>query len=112
MANITDTQIIKFSNERARTISDKLIALYYDLVAFQADYSSNGISAKITASGTANNIGDGSDVDGRSLITGTSLVNLKAAVAAIQTAMESAVAGVGSPTTTIAGGIQVGGSPR
>jgi hypothetical protein len=112
MPDITDPQVVKWANERARTISDKLTATYYALSAYVADYVSGGIAAKIVAAGASGTIADGATTDGRSLITGTSIVNLKAAVDQMKTAFETAVTGVGSPVTTIAGGIQVNGSPR
>jgi len=112
MPNITDVQVVKFSNERARTLADKMTALYADLVAYANDYAAQGIAAKIAAAGAANNVGDGADVDGRPIITGTSLVNFKAATLQLQTSYETNVSGVGSPITTVQNGIQVNGSPR
>ena len=112
MPNITDVQVVKFSNERARTLADAMTALYAKLVAYQADWSAQSMSAKITAAGASNNVGDGADMDGRTIITGISLVNFKAAIDALKTAYDTNVTGVGAPVTTIQNGIQVNGSPR
>jgi hypothetical protein len=112
MADIIDPQVIKWANDRARSAANQMTNLYAVLVAYQADYAAQGIAAKIVAAGTANNIADGATADGRSIIIGTSLANLKAAIDQLVTSFNTNVAGVGSPITTIQNAIQVSGSPR
>jgi hypothetical protein len=113
MADITDPQVVSFANQRARTIADKIVALQYALTAYQADYAAQGISAKITAAGTTGNVADGAANDGRSIITGTQVINQKAAVDALITAIGTTlVSGVGASALAINNGIQVNGSPR
>ncbi|MEI9971042.1 MAG: hypothetical protein WDO73_02760 [Ignavibacteriota bacterium] len=86
--------------------------MYYALLAYQADYTAGGLAAAIALDVAAGVITDGSAVDGRTPITGTSLQNLIAGINALVTQMQTNVVGVGSPLTTIAGAIQVNGSPR
>lgn len=112
MPNITDVQVVKWANERARTLADQMTALYAHLVAYQADYAAQGIAAKIVAAGASNPVGDGAETDGRPVITGTMLTNFKAAVDQLKTAYDAAVTGVGSSVAVIQNGIQVNGSPR
>jgi hypothetical protein len=113
MPEITDSQIIKFANERARTIADEVARLHYAIEGWLADYTAQGISALITAAGATNVIADGSETDGRVRITGTQLVNLRAALLQVQTAVDTTtVSGVGVAPFGIANGIQVNGSPR
>ena len=113
MADITTPQVVTFANNRTRVLADKIASLYYALTAYQNDYASQGIAALITAGGTSNFIGDGSDVDGRQRITGTQMANFKAGVDAMVTALGTTnITGVGTPMSTIVNGIQVNGSPR
>lgn len=112
MADITNAQVVKFANERTRQIADKVTALSYALRAYQADYAAGGISALITAAGASNLIDDGSAADGRTRITGTSLVNFIAGINALVVQFDATVAGVGTSITAISNGIQVNGSPR
>lgn len=112
MADITDAQVVRWSNERTRTLADAMAALYAAVVAYNADWAAQGISARITAAGASNNVGDGSAVDGRSIITGTNLQNFKAAITQLQTSFETNVTGVGAPITTLQNQIQVNGTPR
>jgi hypothetical protein len=109
----TDPQVVKWSNERARVLADGIERLRYAVVAYQADYVAQAISAKITAAGASERIADGSDVDGRSIVIGTQLINLKAAVDKLVTNLTAdLVSGVGTTVAAIADGIQVNGSPR
>lgn len=76
MAEITDPQVIKFSNEEARPIADSLYKAYYKTKAFLEDYNSGNIGSKINDAGSSNLIADGSDVDGRTRIVGGDIYNL------------------------------------
>jgi len=83
--------------------------------AYITDYNAQGITALATAdqAGIGANISDGYAVDGRQPVTGTELVNLRAAVLQLQTALTTTlVSGVGTTVKAIADGIQVNGSAR
>jgi hypothetical protein len=113
MADITNPQIVTFANERARTIADAIEVFSEKVDAFVADYAAQGMTALITAAGASELVADGSEADGRQRITGTKIINLRAALLQLQTAlMTTAVSGVGSTPKVIADGIQVNGSPR
>jgi hypothetical protein len=113
MADITDPQVVKWANERSRVIADGIERLRYAVQAYQADYVAQGIGAKIIAAGVGSVVADGSAIDGRSIITGTSLVNLNAAISKLVTNLTvDLVAGVGVSVAGIADGIQVNGTPR
>lgn len=113
MADIVSPQVVKFSNERGRTMADEIVALSGRVDAWLADWSAQSMSALITAEGASNNVADGSDVDGRQRVTGTELVNLRAALLQVQTALTTTlVSGVGATVKAIADGIQVNGSAR
>jgi hypothetical protein len=112
MAN-TDPQVVNWANNRSRPICTHIARLYYELVAYTADYAAGGIAAQITAAGATEIIADGAGGDGRNEITGTNLVNLLACINQIKTALDTTnVAGVGSPPTTTINIIQTDGSPR
>ncbi len=90
-----------------------MTSLLNKLLAYQADYAAQGISAKITAAVNTNLIADGSEMDGRSRITGLQIQNLTAALTQLVTAWNvTAVLGVGTTVAAIENGIQVNGSPR
>ena len=115
MADITNPQIVVFSNERARVMADHLVRFSAEVDAWLTDYAAQGIAAAITgdANGASANIGDGSATDGRQRVTGTEIVNLRAGLLQVQTALTSTlVSGVGTTAKSIADGIQVNGSVR
>ena len=113
MALTTDPQLRVWANTRVRPLADAITALVAKMEAYQTDYQAQGIAALITAAGASNTIGDGSDVDGRIPITGTQIVNFKAAVDQAVTALDGTlVSGVGSKISTIVAAIQVNGSIR
>jgi hypothetical protein len=113
MADNNNPQVILFANERARTIADLLVSTSAKVDAWIADYNAGGIGTLITAAGASENIADGSEVDGRQRITGTKVINLRAALLQLQTALTTtAVSGVGATPKAIADGIQVNGSAR
>jgi hypothetical protein len=112
MPNITDVLVINWANNRARTIADKFMQLSYDMQAYVADYGTAGIAAALVADGPTGLIQDGSATDGRTPVVGTDLQNLIAGINQIVTAFGTAITGVGSPITTVAGKWQVNGTPR
>jgi len=115
MADITNPQIVVFSNERARAMADHLVRFSAEVDAWLTDYAAQGIAAAITgdANGAGANIADGSATDGRQRVTGTKIINLRAGLLQAQTALTSTlVSGVGASVKAIADGIQVNGSTR
>ena len=112
MPNITDPLVVTWANTRARTISDKIVALQYAMNAYVTDYANSGIAAALTADGATGSITDGSATDGRTPVVGTDLQNLIAGINQIVTAFNTNITGVGSPITTVAGKWQVNGSPK
>jgi len=115
MAEITNPQIVLFANERARTMADTVERFSALVDAWVADYAAQAIATQITndGNGAGATIADGSETDGRQRITGTKIVNLKAALLQVQTALTTtAVSGVGATVKAIADGIQVNGSIR
>jgi hypothetical protein len=112
MADVTDVQLVLWSNTRARTISDNLTIINNALLAYKTDYTAQGISTKAVAA-SGNNIADGYATDGRQPITGTKLINLKAALDQLDTAINTTlVSGVGATPASIIAGLQVNGSDR
>lgn len=115
MAEITNPQVVTFANERARTMADTVVRLSAQVDAWLADYTAQGIAAAITgdAAGSSSNIGDGSATDGRQRVTGSEIINFRAALLQVQTALTTTlVSGVGATVKAIADGIQVNGSVR
>lgn len=113
MADNTDKQIITFANERVRPLADAIEQLYLKATAFQAAYAAGGLATLITSAGAANTIADGSDSDGRKRITGTHIINFKACVDQLVTALgTTAVTGVGSTVKAVADQIEVNGLPK
>jgi len=110
MANSTNAILNNWADSRSRTIADLLTKVRYAVDAYLVDYAAQGIAAAITADGAANNMGQ---QDTRAPITGTQIVNQKAGILQLQTALETTlVPGVGATVAAINDAIQVNGSPR
>lgn len=106
----TNPQINAWADTRARTIADKVVQLRYAIDAYLIDYAAGGIATLIGNDGGGNLVGV---QDSRVPITGTQVINQKAAILALQTALEvPLVAGVGATAAAINDAIQVNGSPR
>ena len=115
MADITNVAVVAWSNSRARPMADKIEIFSAQVDAYITDYNVQGITAAATAdaAGIGANISDGYATDGRQPVTGTELVNLRAALLQLQTALTTTlVSGVGATAKAIADGIQVNGSVR
>lgn len=76
MADISNPQVVAFSNQRIRPLCDQMYSLYYNAKAVVADYNAGDIGTKIDAGGAGNNIADGSSTDGRTVITGGDIYNV------------------------------------
>lgn len=114
MAEITNPQIVTFSNEAGRVVSDKLAAVLVACQTFQTGWAAKGLAAAINSdpAGPASLISDGSATDGRTRVSGNDLLNLSASINAIVTALNvTVVVGVGTPPSTQFNKFQVHGLP-
>lgn len=110
MANSQNLQLNSWADNRTRTLCDKLEQTMLVIDSYLTDYAAQGIAALITSDGATNNMGT---QDGRIPITGTQIVNLKAALLQIQVAAETTlVSGVGATVKSIVDAMQVNGSTR
>jgi hypothetical protein len=76
MPEITNPQVVLFTNQRIRPISDKLTDAYYAAKQIVSDYNSGDIGSKIDAAGAGNLIADGSETDGRTRLVGGDIYNM------------------------------------
>lgn len=105
----SNAQMNAWADQRVRTIADKITQLQYVIDAYLTDYAAQGIAALASADGS-NLVGI---QDNRTAITGTQVLNQKAGILALQTAIETTlVSGVGATNAAINAAIQVNGSPR
>ena len=106
----TNLQLNAWADARTRTIADKLIQFKSVVDAYLTDYAAQGIAAAITADGASNTMGV---QDSRAAVTGTQIINQRAALLQVQTAINTTlVSGVGATVAAINDAIQVNGSPR
>lgn len=91
MPDNTNPQAVRFANEKARVFADAMITSIETARALKSFYDANTLDGIFPA--TADNIADGSDVDGRQRVTNN-------AVRALYTAASDVLtwAAVGSPT--------------
>lgn len=68
MPDITNPEAVRFCNEKARVLADLATRYYYTSLALLNEWDATGMGATIP--NTADVVADGSDVDGRSRITG------------------------------------------
>lgn len=111
MPEITDPQVIKFSNEKVRILGDHLYGLYLGLVDFETEYVAKDIGTLITNAGPSNLIADGSETDGRTRITGGDIFLLKILSDDLKFFLEQQVTATPSDGTRLAlmGKIEVNG---
>lgn len=110
MAASTNAQLNNWADSRVRTIADAVESLRYKIDAYLNDYAAQGIAALVNSDGASNFEGV---QDGRIPITGTQVLNQKAALVQLQTAIETTlVSGVGTTVAAIMDAIQVNGTPR
>ena len=74
MADITNPEAVRFSNEKIRTLADLATRYYYAAKSVANEWGATGMNTKIPS--TSDLIADGSDVDGRSPITGANINGL------------------------------------
>jgi len=75
MAEITDPQVIAFSNQELRPVADALFQAYYRAKELNQNYVAGNIGSLINTAGAGNLLHDGSEVDGRTRITGGDIYN-------------------------------------
>lgn len=73
---ITNPQVIAFSNSRVRPICDEMYSLYYHAKSLIADYNAGNIGTLIDSAGSGDSLTDGSETDGRTVITGGDIYNV------------------------------------
>lgn len=73
MADITDPQVVRFANERARVFADVMEQVYQTAKRYQQEF------AALTVPNTADRVVDGSEADGRKPVRGQMLTALKTA---------------------------------
>lgn len=76
MPEITNPQVIKFANERIRSIANIVYNAYWQSKSIIEDYNAGDIGTKINDEGSGNLVADGSAVDGRTRITGGDIFNV------------------------------------
>jgi len=74
--DITDPQVVAFTNSQARPAADKMTQAYWQMKKFVENYNTGNIGTLITNAGSANLVADGSKTDGRTPITGGDIFNL------------------------------------
>jgi len=74
MADITDSEAVRFANERVRVAANKLNAAFQFAKEVGAEWTANGGAAMIP--NTSDGIVDGSATDGRHPITGIMATNI------------------------------------
>jgi hypothetical protein len=112
MADITNPEVVRWSNERLRTIADQVVRLKYVIDAFTADYTEQDIEGFLAANSSEDRVVDGSLQDGRPPVTRLDIVNGALAVAALQALLAANVGSTGKSAFDILNSVQVNGSPR
>jgi hypothetical protein len=87
MADITNPQAVRFSNEDIRPMADKLAQAYYAAKVFLNEWSAQGIGTLIP--NTNDVIMDGSDTDGRAAIDGAKINGLQGYLATFVADLEA-----------------------
>ena len=105
MADITNPEAVRFSNEKVRTLADAATKYYYAAVGFLNEWNATDMGTKIP--NTSDVIIDGSATDGRTPITGANVNGLKGNVAAMVADLEAN----SNLKLNILLGIEVNGSP-
>jgi len=89
MAENANQQVVKFANEEVRQVADRFYQLYFRCKQLLANYNAGDIGTKITLAGAGELIADGSDLDGRTRITGGDVFNLITAATAFVAFVEN-----------------------
>lgn len=95
MADITDPEVIQFSNKRARVLANLLKRLDKLSSDYLGEWNANNLSAKIPNLDSAI-IKDGAEVDGRHIMTGRKATDMYNRANEVQTML-----GVGGVRDTI-----------
>lgn len=73
---ITNAQAVKFSNEAIRPLAETLANAYYEAKQVIQSYYADPSLGEAYTTGIAETVADGSDVDGRPLVTGNDALGL------------------------------------
>lgn len=85
MADINNAQLTDHCNGDLRPIADLLQKLVTLGPVHIATYNARGLGDIINAAGSTNNVADGSDIDGRTRVTGGDVFNLQTLLADLGT---------------------------
>ena len=101
MPEITDPQVIAFSNGECRPFADRLVSTYWAAKELLSNYNAGNIGSLIDTGGAGNLIADGSEADGRTRIVGGDLYNLITAATAFVVFVEGGVVATADRLTVI-----------
>jgi len=87
MADITNPEAVKFSNEKIRVAADKLAQAYYFAKVVQQEWFANNMGSLIT-NNALDIIIDGSETDGRHVISGADATNVITRIGELITDLE------------------------
>lgn len=76
MADITNPQAVRFCNERVRRAADRFAQLYYRCCVLRDEWTAQGM-ASLIPNDAGSEVIDGSQTDGRPIITGADVHNMK-----------------------------------
>lgn len=85
MAELSNAQLVAFSNEVMRPVADALATLDRKLAGLALEYTAKNLGTVIEAGGAGNLIADGSAIDGRTRVAGGDIYNLVTLAANIAT---------------------------
>lgn len=89
MAEISNPQVVAFSNQELRPLADLLFKAYYKALELDQNYVANNIGTLIDAGGASNLLNDGSLTDGRTRISGGDIYNFVTLISDLITFLES-----------------------
>jgi hypothetical protein len=89
MAELTNAQLVAYSNQVLRPAADVIARLDKHLVPIRAEYDAKNLGSVIEAGGAGEMIADGSTTDGRTRVTGGDIYNLITLIDALKTFMDA-----------------------
>lgn len=85
MPELTNAQLVAFSNEVLRPIADAIARIDAIAPGIRAEYDAKGLGTIIEAGGPTEMIADGSAADGRTRVTGGDVYNIITLVDGLRT---------------------------
>jgi hypothetical protein len=89
VADNTNAQAIKVSNEKVRPACDKILQIYFIMKALQSEFTAQGWSALFPVADPTGEVKDGAATDGRTVVTNQSVQDIFTALSAFITHMEA-----------------------